>query len=185
MRLSKERKIYVALFGLGLIALAADRLFFTPAGASAASPEPGPDAPAPTPPASPQPAPESAPGPSFAERLDRQAKWQDGPLQDAFFAPAAWVNGQSSPEAPAEARPESSFRDKHHVTAVARVSGNAMAIIDGKPVRIGESLDGFTLADIEDAHGGGVAIFERDGARLRIEVCDKAAAAHKPDKPGP
>ena len=40
MRLSKERKVYLAVFGIGLTALAVDRLFLAPSDAAAAPTDP-------------------------------------------------------------------------------------------------------------------------------------------------
>ena len=181
MRLTKERKAYVAVFALGLIALAADRLWFSPAGANAASSAEEPVA-EPSPP-TPGPATESPAAPSFGSRLEKLATWRMGPLQDAVIAPAEW----GGVEAPAfVAAPQSEFAQTHRLSAVfgsAKSGERSGVIIDGKLVLQGKAVDGYTLVDIDDSKDGRAAVFERNGIRVRLEVRDKAAA-HKADKPG-
>ncbi len=181
MRLTKERKAYVAVFGLGLVALIADRLFFAPAGARAATEaaaEPEPTAEVQHAPA----APAVPAGPTFIERLSKQASWQQGPLQDAFTAPVAWVGTRVAPEeGPAVAIDGTAFAAAHRLTAVAKGAKGQIALVSGKAVFKGQVLDGYTLVDVIENGEVRAAIFERDGVRVQLEVGD-GGQARKTDK---
>jgi hypothetical protein len=187
VRLTKERKAYAVVFGLGLMALAADRLFFAPAGAEAAAPDAAGEpqrvaaqAP-PTEPAAPT-------GPSFAERLGKRASWGDGPVRDAFVAPVAWVGARTSREAPEAALSPTIFAEKHRATLVTKVTTDkgdrGMAVVDGKVVYLHGTLDGYQLVDINASKEHKSAIFERNGERVELLVSDKPGES-KTDKPGP
>jgi hypothetical protein len=178
VRLTRERKVYVSLFVLGLIALAADRLWLSPKEAAAAEsvPETAPPAPAPDPGA-------DAPAPlSFGARLRGRAVWQEGPLREALSAPASWGGVRPEVEVPAPA-PVSEFERKHRVSSVLQSKNLAAqgAIVDGHILKRGQALDGFTLVGVEDAKGEQAAVFERDGARVRVVVGDRPEL-HKADK---
>ncbi len=180
MRLSKERKAYIAVFGLGLIALAADRLWFTPASAAAAPGEPEPAAPehatAPS-------APEVPAGPSFGERLAERVSWQEGPLLDPFIVDSDWgVGGEAGPSG--EPAPAASvFAQAHRLSAVFKSSsGRSTIILDGRLLKIGDAVEGYTLADVDDSkEAGRAAVFEKAGVRIRVPVQDRAES-RKTDK---
>jgi hypothetical protein len=88
--MTRQRWIYVGLLGLGLVALAADRLVLSPAGAAAAT-DAGVTGAEPTDstPASP-----SIPGPvrpNLADRLSKIAWDAPGGVRDGFKADESWV----------------------------------------------------------------------------------------------
>lgn len=188
MRLTKERKAYVAIFGLGLVALVADRLFFTPAGASAAAPDAAPESTqalaAPHAPS--EAAPEAPAGPSFAERLAKQANWPQAPVRDAFIAPVAWVGQRVAAAGEKEVVTETAFRLKYKLTA-AMVGGakGGVAVLGGRTYPLNEVIDGYTLVEIHAERGKAPeAVFDHEGTRLTLVGPSPAAAPspHKPDK---
>jgi hypothetical protein len=75
---------------------------------------------------------------------------------DPFEAPA-WLTGQSSQAVRAAA-----LRPTWKVTAILRSDAGGQAIIDGQPVRVGQSYQGYKLIQLQTRS----AIFERDGERL-------------------
>ena len=206
VKLTKERKVYMAIFGLGLAALAVDRMFFSPAPAGAA-PEPPTGAPGATPPAQKPPATADLPaGPSFGERLAARASWgryavtPRGPgflfptVHDAFVAPEAWVGKRTAVE-PAEGPvPEAEFVQKHKLSTVAKGPMQCMAIVDTKTYwsrsktsrAEGKTplLDGYELVDVKDGDDAQSATFERDGVRVML-VAPPKSAQKRTDKPKP
>ena len=149
MRLTKERKLYIAVFGLGLVALVVDRVFLTPAGASGAPVEPAAESPTAAAPAHPAPAPAPQSGPSFGERLEQHAVWPEGPLQDAFLAPDTWVGPRTAPPAAPEVQSEAPFATRHHASAISSANHASFALVDGKTLRVGDVLDGHTFVRVE------------------------------------
>lgn len=156
LKLSKERKVYAALLGLGLTALAADKFLFSPAGAGAATiaqaqleaaPEPlkyeraAPLAPA------------ASKGPGLQERLEKAAVTGPPVAGDAFTPPDGWIRRPSTQsEEPAAPAPDD-FAREHRVRLIvwgqSPDGSDATVFVGPHPVRVGETLDGYTLRRIE------------------------------------
>ena len=65
-----------------------------------------------------------------------------------------------------ESTPADEFAAAHQLEAVLISETGQLAIVDGRPIRVGESLDGFRLAGVETL----AAVFERDGQRVRLSI---------------
>lgn len=186
--MTRERKIYGALLCLGLAALGADKLWFTPADATAQSASnllvTRPQHPAVIAHINPVVAPRSN-GPSkdeplvglgaLAERMHAMAEVERLDLADAkdvFRPPVEWVgNLAATPQADhstvvAGPDPVASFRERHHLIAVLKSSKGGMAILDGKSVRPGQTVDGFKLVRIEE----NAAVFEANGRTVDMQL---------------
>src|SRR4051812_43864205 len=178
MRLSKQHKIYGAVLGLAFAALGADRFLFTPAPAEAAesyavtshaaSAKPAAKA-ATAAVAKATDAPVADDRRAISARMDELAHAAGivvGEARDAFVAPVAWVGspavaptGLSEQERAQQAAEEKArqlaqervrkFVADHRLSAVMDGTGrNAVAVVDGKPMRPGQSLDGFKLVSV-------------------------------------
>lgn len=159
MRLTRQHKVYVAVLGLAVGALVLDRVVLGtrltgPAGASAYSLDP--DDPLHTP----TPAPSA--GRSLASRIDEAARANH---LDAGEAIDAFSPLRSGPAASASASPESEFNAAHRITAV-MVKPSGAAIIDGRCIRVGESIDGYVLRQV----GSDQIQLEHEGRSLTVDV---------------
>lgn len=185
MKMTRERKIYGALLCLGLAALAADKLFFSPAEAPAASlliqnsgPKPvvvAHNKPVVTPAAEPQAKDQPLMGlGALADRMRGMAEAERLDLvdaRDAFRPPVAWVGNiaiptQTQQSGPGPGDAVSAFREKHHLIAVLKSSRGGMAILDGKSVRPGQTVDGFKLLRV----GENSAVFESNGKSVEMQL---------------
>ena len=179
MTLTKERKIYLALLGIGLAALVLDRLIGGPQNAqaredSAAFVVERPNG------AAPAAAPSAATGqltltgPDLSVRL-RTLGEQVRPgsqSRDLFRAPATWGPRITHAPAPAQVTdltgPAVEFERSHRLTAVLLSGRERHAVVDGKMVKPGQAIDGFTLISV--SHD--TAIFRSGAATavLRTEI---------------
>ncbi|MBT8484520.1 MAG: hypothetical protein HKO59_00475 [Phycisphaerales bacterium] len=172
MQLSRRQKSFGTIAGLCVVALLVDRLFLAPSGATAAG-DSTPDTATTTPP-SPLPAVTAPPARNskhvIAEKLDRLAETEQldpDNVRDAFLIPEGWI-----PETPEFITPveqgsaAAEFLAAHRLNAVMANSRGGYAIIDGKRLRAGEQLDGFTLVDVRARS----AILERDGIRIELSL---------------
>ena len=180
MALTKQQKILGAVVALGVAAVGIDQLVLGggvsgPESASASASianavastattaPPGESAP---PQAADNPAAKSTVitgHPELSDRLERLALDQslavDGMI-DAFVPRGAWA--QAKPEASRQhAEP---FDQRHRLDAVMAVSGEAVAIVDGRTLRPGNLYDGHVLRRISDNS----VTFERDGATVTL-----------------
>jgi len=188
VRLTKERKLYLAVLGLGLVALSADRLFFAPAGAQAApgSSELPPESPSTRTAAKPSKPAAAAPEntePALAERLRTVSFWDPAKMRDAFEAPVEWVGPRVAPkvEPPAE---DSEFAKnrKHWLSTVmilpAREAtpttpaspATPVAIIGGGRYRVGDTLDNYKLVEIHADAEQPWVVFEGEGRRVKLTL---------------
>lgn len=182
MKLTKQTKVYAGILGLGLIALVADRALFTPAGASAAvEATPLNSAPAAdivaarpaTPVASTSDDAASVGTATISERLRVVAKEAEKAPEfsgDAFAPPV--TTGQSAPAARVAPASAELFKAQYRLTGLVHSGNTGAAIIDGKPVRVGESIGGFTLTRV-DASG---ATFELDGQQVTLTAPEFASS---------
>jgi hypothetical protein len=182
MKWTKERKIYGGLLALGVVALVIDRLSGGPKEAAAQE-----DAAALV---APNVAGKSAPSKNartadaamlaradlgLAERLRAATNGHlvsDKSVVDVFRASAKWA-GDSGVGTSHVMTDAERFKAAHRLTAVMMSGHSSRAIVDGTPLRLGESLDGFKLLSVDP----GRAVLGRNGARVVLAL-DQAPAAH-------
>ncbi len=147
VKLSKERRIYLGILGLGLAAVAADRVFLSagPGQASASISPMDPELPSPT-----IEAPKSSSLVSVARRLDEfKLSPSHGHQTDAFVVPAAW---QPPPAKAAEAAPQAAKipqTPENRVTGLIGRGEAVAAVVNGSALRIGErSREGVKLVRV-------------------------------------
>jgi hypothetical protein len=188
MNLTRERKIYGGLLCLGVLALGIDKMFLSPSEAPAQSaagllitnaapknlviahnkPVVSPT------PASAQPGEKPLMGlGALAARMRDMAEVERLDLTDAkdvFRPPVSWV-GTIAPTQAIQATvttvgPAATFRDRHHLIAILKSSKGGMAILDGKSVRPGQTVDGFKLTQV----GENSATFEGSGTKIELQL---------------
>jgi hypothetical protein len=197
MKLSTERKVYVAVLSLGLVALAIDRVSFSPQGAkaadapggapkvgasaSAAAPAGAATSPTASPPGAAPPragGAETRPsGPSLSARLHAAAERSgvlDRVTADAFAGERS-ENAQIAAQAPAQApdrTPPASelFAATHSVKSLV-VGPHGMAVVNGTPIAIGDRVGktAFVLVAVDQAG----AHFEADGVRVTLKPAER------------
>jgi len=155
MQLSKTQKIYLALGAVAVAALVVDRVFLgdgegvsgpTEAAAAEAGVR-GADRPAPVAAAPTVEVPER---PSLAARLDalaRKGRLDAAAVRDAFVLPSEWM-GEVQATAPEKASAPSAaekFAAAHALSAVLLSNGGGCAVVNDQVVKIGQTMDGFTL----------------------------------------
>ena len=173
--MTARRKAFIALLGIGVVALAADQLI--PRSENPAD-EPEPQvavarAPAAqqTPLAAPTPA-----NPSLSQRIGRAVERSSGEMgtRDVFLVPVAWIGPQKAEQvlaAPAPRTPR--FDETHRLTALILNGDRSGALIDGMMVKVGESIDGYRLMSVAN----NVAVFESANERAFVRVEKSAVAA--------
>ena len=178
MKLTKQRKIYIFAVSLTGVWLVTDRVISSqpaigPARASANLIVPE-DAAAEqaelAPPAS------VAAGVSMAQLLDRIPDRTDrsGPLRDVFKPPASWLH-QPKPtleQVPQQEEVMEDFADQHRLEAV--VPTQQLAMVDGRILKVGQKLAGFTLVAVEARS----TVFQKENVRVRLSM-DGAAGVGK------
>jgi hypothetical protein len=154
MKLTKKQKGYVGVLAVALTAFVADRLFFLPAEAEAVVQED---------PRELLIRPSGGVGDAaaaaalsrnqyrvdlLAERLTNAAgehRLQLSGVRDAFLPSAAWISGPKVIVHDTAAEAAQAFRDRHRLTAIFLGPGGSTAIINGRAVREGQQIGGFTL----------------------------------------
>jgi hypothetical protein len=196
VKLTRERKIYLALAGLGAFAFAADRLFFSPADAGAAGPQaqdcaitPDKDAPAPSTGAEaskPAPAPAATtPDPRFSDLLRQADPNVKNSKRDLFRPPDSWPKAAVANEFQGPPLPDfDEFLHNHAVRGVIqpRTGQPGMAWVGGKIFKAGDNVDGFTLVsvskdDVEFEAPGG------ERRKVQLVSTDARAAVHAEPAP--
>jgi hypothetical protein len=161
MKVTKQQKVYAGLLVLGLTALVLDRCVFTPASADAsdqasdlliAKPaQSRTESPAPN-----RKATTTAPsGNPVALKLTELSESMHLPataVKDAFSPAATW-SGSGTTTAGGEVR---NFEQTHTLIGVMVSGGSAAAMVDGKLVRVGQSIDGYKLISVSK----GKAVFK-------------------------
>lgn len=192
MALSKERKLYISVMGLGLAALAADRLLVLddgPAAASAADLLV-------TPAHRAEAAPPAPPPPSFPERLRERAQSTlaaQPKSPDAFLIPASWLPkpAQVQVEQAAPAQEQLSDRDAA-LFSLSSVAGSAdrgfvAAVLNGTLVSKG---DRFALREgkVVRVHQGAQGMYlleevSKDSVQLRVLSDDRVVTVQLKSDP--
>jgi hypothetical protein len=112
--------------------------------------------------------------PAIAERLQGLAqkhRLQLSEIDDGFDRPSSWKQQeQTVRELKASQARANDFRTKHHLAAVLTAERQGLAVLEGKPIRIGQTIDGFTLVAV--AHHS--AVFEANGIRVELSMRSEA-----------
>jgi hypothetical protein len=194
MKLSRERKFFVVICALALCALVYDRCFLgggdegDAAAADASSLLLGPSAAS----ASPGEKPgggggaarkgEDASATSISRVLKEMSERNRLELErtrDAFQPPAGWTA-----VAPVATTIESEnhlrrFAARKLTSVVANSRGEAAAMVDGRIVHVGHTIDGFKLVSVDNQS----ALFESRGARVRLSLSAEPRIEHLPAGP--
>lgn len=180
MKLGKKQATYGAVLGLAAVAFVIDRMCFSPENAGAATtpaavekPAPG-EAPAATPVVAASSA-ESVPAGWFAERLRAATSDSTQSARDVFSMPACWRPAPKAAVGPvatsAAPKPQlfgETFRHEHHLVAVMIEAGSGRAVVDGKLISVGASIDGFRLVSLSRQ----VARFVRGNEQVCLSIAD-------------
>src|SRR5579862_698933 len=161
MAIGKKQKFYGGALVLALLAFVVDRCFFSPASASA---KPIAAVPAIIAPVAPQaaapnkiPASKAAVSPSADDLTDLsdfssrvRAAATDPSPRDPFAPTGAWLERIERKARQGKAGASDLFRNHHHLSACMVGGQSGFAIVDGKTVAIGQSIDGFRLIAIHE-----------------------------------
>ena len=175
MHLTLKRKISFGLVGVALIAFVVDRV------TSSDGPEVHPQAVAHAA-ASPTATRAKAPAPIDADariielsvisgRLQTLAETEGldaDNAQDAFHSAASWLT-QAKPQNDGSAEITAAvarFRQQHKLLAIVKSGRTAMALVDGKTFRRGQTLDGFKVVEVRDRS----VVFDSGAAKVEIYV---------------
>lgn len=174
MKLTKQRKAYAAFLGLAAVAFLADRVFFLPAGAGAATVSPEElksESGAASKPDKDESAKETAlEGPSLASKL-AQSSGSDTTQRDPFRRPWQGVTVSSGKADDARlaaiALSPEQFAATHELRAVAvNDKTKSAAVIGKRTIGIGTEVDGWKLVAIDDQS----ATLERDNMRVTLKL---------------
>ncbi|MGE5607761.1 MAG: hypothetical protein ACM359_00760 [Bacillota bacterium] len=192
MKLSRERAIYLTVLGVGVSALALSQVLFPTAPSSAAGASVDAAASAkgytiPRPSGNTQP-PSSANANTTACPVAEQLRSYHRvhskditSIRDVFQTPAALDrSAQVAEKTPVNTPdPVDRFKQEHSLTGVMVANRQGKAIVDGKTLLVGQSLDGFKLMTVTQQ----VAVFESEAGQvvLRIpETSGQSGGAAKP-----
>jgi len=85
-------------------------------------------------------------------------------LHDPFKKPERLMPSAQIPAT--EQKEENLFQSNSRLTATLRAGRNSMVIVDGKTIKLGETVDGFHLIDVKE-HS---AVFSKNGQPLILEL---------------
>ncbi len=188
MKLTRERKVYGAVLGVGLAVLIVDRTLWAPAGAAASPvPEP-PDSQllvstgatpvvvtgAPT-----RASDSELPLAARLRRVDESLSQSPGERRSAFCPASAWLKPESRAQAseivlPATPSPEEEFRRLHQLTAVMSGPRGGCAKVGSHLVYVGQEYGGFRLVAIDPDQRR--ATFESNGLRVDLVMPEMLGA---------
>ena len=182
MTLSKQRKVYLAVLGLGLLSLGADRLFL---GGGQTAPEQATASVIVAPSRSQPSAPAKTVGGeapavitrvnALAERLAMVSSRQNVDPQavpDAFELSPEWKAALHPPDGTdGTSKRIASFQQTHHLTSVVMDKVGGSAIINDNVVRVGQELDGFKLVSVSRD----LAALESGSLRVELKLATESA----------
>jgi hypothetical protein len=87
-----------------------------------------------------------------------------GDIRDAFTPGASWAGTTAA--GGFGAAPTVSFADTHHLTGVLVSGRTGQAMIDGKDVLVGQTLDGFKLVAVKT----GIAMFQQGDVQITLRI---------------
>lgn len=171
---NNKPKLYGSVLGVCAVALLLDKTILAPAeatadetaivAATAVAVSDGTDIPLPDVAGMP-----TTPAHRFAQRLQSVAAASDadGGVVDAFAPPAAWglYERQLQVES-AGSTPLERFLAQHRLTGLMAGSSRSYAIIDGRMLFIGQSMNQYTLVAIAERS----VTLERDGERFEVPL---------------
>jgi hypothetical protein len=169
MKVTKEQKIYLGLLGLGLVAFAMDRFVFTPPAAQAAdtssdllvnkSATPGLHA---TGAAGAKPAAASTLNPVAQKlgTLSESMHLSNVPVRDALTPSPNWSGITTA------AADEASFEQKHELSGVMVSGKHPAAVVDGKLILVGQTVDGLKLISVAK----GAAMFQAGESTVTLHA---------------
>jgi biotin carboxyl carrier protein len=174
MKLNTQKVVYLGILGLAAVAFAADRWVFGPAAASAQPVGAGVAHAAPKIVAA-GPSQDALAGlASLSSRLTKAAG-EDGvnldQVKDVFRPSAVWAVKQVETAKGASLADE--FREKHQLLAVMSGTRGGIAIINGKTVRKGQTIDGFRLTSVREKS----AVFENADGIVELALKKGADAS--------
>jgi hypothetical protein len=167
--LTKRQKTLAAVFFLGLVGLGVDRLFLRPqGGAQTAGANPWDLLVSPDGPRDDVLPDVAAQNPGVAQRLRRL--WSDRGLdvncaRDPFSLPASW-HGNSGGGAAAVSDAAARFAKAHPLVAVVVDGHRSHALAGEHCLRLGQTLDGFTLVSV----GPRSAVFQRGAEQVILDL---------------
>lgn len=165
MGITNQRKLSFAVLALAGAALVVDKLFLGASGPVAARAD---EVAAQAEASVAAPVRAAAAQPTVAKRLERLGA-HGAEVGDAFAVPAAWrkVAVKNTEQGPNIDTPAAAFVKEHHVAAILRGGQDpARAMVNGKLVTLGDSIDGGTLVEVNDQG----AVFEVGGVRVLIAL---------------
>jgi hypothetical protein len=172
MKMTRERVVYAAVLGAGLLALIVDRAMLSPGEAGAAAlAEPA---------SAPARAAESVTGlpeghdsvsprhQGLAQRLRSDDDLWLGSIRDGFRAAESWISPPQVQTVVEQTDEEiDRFQRAHRLTAVnAGRNGKPTIIVNGRVVQQGSTLDGWLLLEVT----AGSAIFQKGEHRAELEL---------------
>ncbi len=96
----------------------------------------------------------------------------DKSVRDVFASPSQWFDQDNAVQVQVEndSQPVQSatqqFAEKHRLSTVIMAGKRSAAIVDSKPIRIGQRIDGFTLVEVRQYS----ALFEKDGQQVELKL---------------
>jgi len=179
MEMTRKHKVYAVVLGLAGIVVVADQQFFLEAtGPSTAQAATGvlmtePSAATLSPPIA---SPAGALGDIGQERSAIAERFQGlvqkyhlrlSEVDDGFDRPFSWKQQeQTARELKASQARANAFRSEHHLTAILTAGGRGIVVLEDKPIRIGQMIDGFTLMAVAN-HS---AVFEANGISVKLSM---------------
>ncbi len=74
------------------------------------------------------------------------------PARDAFVPSGLWKpKGEAKSDTGERLASTGSFRAKHKLSVVMMAKRGGMVVLDGKPVKLNQKVDGFTLVEVHSA----------------------------------
>jgi len=186
MTLTKKKKSYGCVLMLAVLGFIIDRCFFSPPAASASllvkpTAMLAPQLPATKPPTA---KPAAAPADDLHDFSDLSERLRHAaaaaPQRDPFAPTGVWLDRIERKSREGKPTPVDEFQKRHHLTAI-MIGGHAnIAIIDGKPVEPGQSVDGFRLTTLHNQS----AEFESSGDKviLKLPIPGEAATVPHPSR---
>lgn len=179
MKLSKQRKAYVGVLGLGLAALIVDRGFLGSGATAPASASASVDNAQPVAITTASAVSIGRTGPGVTERLDAmRAQAAPDSAPDAFAVVSSWYESAAKP---ATNDPEKPADPKYHLTSVLTdKAGNPLfAVVNGLKIALSDEVQGIRLIDAGGTKGAtpGFATIEVGGERIRLSMKEAFARA--------
>jgi hypothetical protein len=158
LSMTTKNKAYIAIVSVGLLALVIDRVYFTPpaaVAAPAAIAEAVPRSPARTEGGVSEPAADG----TISSKLAAVGLPDLQNLTDSFSPSNAWIGGGAQPVV-------DDFKTTHKLTAVMTSHSGGGAIVNGQLIKLGQTLDGFTLTTINSR----TVEFVKGGTKIELSL---------------